>query len=115
MHTTYHGIAWAGIYVEDLPDSTGLYERSIGPKPLPSSPRFVHFNAGSGALPDLFSGGTSSLDANMPADQSVVVALRVNGLAATQRFLETEGARLPITRDNSRVQLGPRLSFAKDA
>lgn len=98
MNTTYHGIAWAGFYVEDLAAATEFYKHTVGLKLLRSNPRFAHFDAGGGALLELLSGGTSSLDAKDPADQSVVVALRVDDLAATQRFLESKGVRFT---DNS--------------
>jgi predicted enzyme related to lactoylglutathione lyase len=93
MSSIFLGISWAGIYVDDLDAAVEFYQRTVGLPLVRTRPEYAHFDAGSGNLLELFSGGDSSSGPKDPTQQSVVVALQVDDLAAAEKVLRRRGVR----------------------
>jgi catechol 2,3-dioxygenase-like lactoylglutathione lyase family enzyme len=53
----YKGFIWAGLLVEDLPASIVFYRDVLGLPLLREGEGWAHFDAGEGAVLELFSGG----------------------------------------------------------
>jgi predicted enzyme related to lactoylglutathione lyase len=87
----YQGFVWAGIYVEDITASISFYKEALGLPLLNQGEHWAHFDAGDGALLELFSGGERSNAVKKPGEQSIIVGLRVADLARTVEELERKG------------------------
>lgn len=87
----YLGIAWAGIFVEDLGSSVAFYRDVLGLPLLAQEDHYAHFRAGDGALLELVSGGKASQAPKNPEQQSIVINLRVENLDEAIAELKQKG------------------------
>ena len=87
----YHGFIWIGLSVENLPASVAFYRDVIGLHLLEQGADWAHFDAGSGALFELMSGGKASPQPKTPAQQPLVVGLRVNDMDGAMAELHARG------------------------
>ena len=86
-----HGFIWAGLHVADLDASIAFYRDTLG---LPLRQRgdvWAHFDAGDGAMLELFSGGVAVDMPKGPDRQSAVFALRVDDLNEAISELTSRG------------------------
>ncbi|HEX5808561.1 MAG TPA: VOC family protein [Anaerolineales bacterium] len=86
----YRGLIWAGMYVEDLDASVVFYRDVLGLPFLGQGEDWAHFDSGAGSMLELFSGGKAQRSAKEPAQQSIVLGLRVDDL---DRAMETLAGR----------------------
>ncbi len=93
MTIKYSGIIWAGIHVEDLNAATDFYQHQVELPLLREGNGYAHFDAGSGDLLELFSGGTCSSTPKSEESQSTMIALRVDNLADAEEVLRKRGIR----------------------
>ena len=89
----YHGVVWAGVYVEDLKASIIFYENVLGLTLLGMGEDWAHFDAGNGSLLELFSGGTASGEAESADGQAIVLGLRVDNLDSALAELKGRGVQ----------------------
>ena len=73
----YRGIIWVGIHVENLEVAINFYEKTLGLPLVRATDDAAHFDVGSGALLELFSGGKSSPEPKGAYKQSSMVALPI--------------------------------------
>jgi predicted enzyme related to lactoylglutathione lyase len=76
----YHGVIWAGLFVEDLETCVSFYKDVLGLPLFRKRNDTAHFDAGNGVLFELMSGGKASLATKGPDQQPVVLGLRVDDL-----------------------------------
>ena len=76
----YHGLIWAGIYVQDLDACIIFYQDVLGLPLLGRGEDWAHFDSGSGSLLELFSGGNRTGQPKQPDQQSIVLGLHVEDL-----------------------------------
>jgi predicted enzyme related to lactoylglutathione lyase len=86
-----HGIIWAGLWVEDLGASISFYKDLLGLQLLNQGDDWAHFDAGSGAMFELMSGGKASPAPKGPEQQSIVLGLWVDNLDAAIAELTYKG------------------------
>jgi predicted enzyme related to lactoylglutathione lyase len=84
----YQGFVWSGIHVEDMAEMICFYEDVLGLPLLGQDEGWAHFDAGDGALLELFSGGQRSHTVKKPSEQSIAIGLRVADLAQAVEELE---------------------------
>jgi predicted enzyme related to lactoylglutathione lyase len=87
----YHGLIWAGIYVEDLEASILFYQNVLGLALLDKGEDWAHFDSGAGTLLELFSGGKRRKKPKKPDQQSIVLGLRVEDLDLAVAELQQKG------------------------
>jgi predicted enzyme related to lactoylglutathione lyase len=85
------GFAWAGIFVEDMESSIVFYRDVLGLRLLNRGDGWVHFDAGNGAMVELFDGGNAQPAPKGPDRQSIVLGLRVDDLQAAYTELSQKG------------------------
>ena len=89
----YQGFIWAGIYVQDLQTSVSFYRDVLELPLLDQGKDWAHFDAGAGAVLELFSGGRSAAGPKSPQEQSIVLGLRVEDLESAVSELTHRGVR----------------------
>lgn len=89
----YQGLIWAGVYVEDLDAAVEFYRHMLGLPFLGKGEDWAHFDAGAGAMLELFTGGNAQASAKTPAQQSIVLGLRVDDLDRAVETLEGRGVQ----------------------
>jgi predicted enzyme related to lactoylglutathione lyase len=87
----YQGIIWVGINVENLEVAINFYEKTLGLTLVRATDDAAHFDVGSGALLELFSGGKSSHGPKGADKQSSIVALGVGNLTKAVEILKRRG------------------------
>ena len=87
----YQGIAWVGVYVEDMHASIAFYKNVLGLPLLGQGDDYAHFRVGKGALLELMSGGKTSRRPKNPDQQSIVIGLLVENLDDSIRELKQKG------------------------
>ena len=87
----YLGFAWGGLLVEDLDASVSFYRDVLGLKLLGKGEDWAHFDAGRGALFELMSGGKAAPQPKGPAQQPVILGLRVDDLHRAVAELKLKG------------------------
>ena len=85
------GIAWAGIFVEDMESSVRFYRDVLGLRLLNRGDGWAHFDAGNGAMVELFDGGTAQTAPKGPDRQSIVLGMRVDDLDVVHAELSQKG------------------------
>lgn len=85
------GIAWAGLYAEDFDALTTFYRDTLGLKLLESNPRSALFDAGGGALFELWGRGFASTGRKTPRRQSVFIGFLVEQLEPVVEQLKNRG------------------------
>ena len=91
----YHGFIWAGIFVQDLAKSILFYRDVLGLPLLRNDEDFAHFDAGDGALLELFSGGRAHHAPKKADQQSIRFGLRVDDLDEAIAELQERGVGFP--------------------
>lgn len=86
----YLGLVWAGVHVENLAVCVSFYQNTLGLPLLERGADWAHFDAGAGALLELFTGGSASPEPKKPDRQSIVPGLRVDDLEAAVADLEAK-------------------------
>ena len=89
----YRGLVWAGIYVDDLDAAVAFYRDVLGLPFLGKGEDWAHFDAGAGAMLELFSGGKAQASPKVAAQQSIVLGLRVDDLDRAVETLEGRGVQ----------------------
>jgi predicted enzyme related to lactoylglutathione lyase len=87
----YQGFIWVGLSVENLPASVAFYRDVLGLRLLGQGQDWAHFDAGGGALFELSSGGKAASQPKTPAQQPLVVGLRVKDMQAAMLELQANG------------------------
>lgn len=98
------GIVWAGLQVENLAAAISFYRDVIGLPLRRSGADYAHFDAGGGALFELFSGGKAAAAAKDSAQQPLQIALRVGDLAAEVARLKARGVTFVSEIESFRSQ-----------
>lgn len=93
MNIEYKGIVWVGIYVEDFESSVTFYQKILGLRLIGQKGGYAHFDAGNGALLELFSGGKRHTEEKGVDKQSSMAALLVDNLAKTKEILKSRGVQ----------------------
>jgi catechol 2,3-dioxygenase-like lactoylglutathione lyase family enzyme len=78
----FQGIIWAGLLVEDLAGAVLFYRDVLGLRLLADDEGGALFDAGGGALFELWPAGRASSSPKTPDQQSLRIALRVEDLDA---------------------------------
>ena len=108
------GIIWAGLSVQDLAGEIAFYRDVLGLTLRRSGADWAHFEAGGGALFELFSGGQAQEGAKSPAEQALVIGFEVEDLAAEVAVLESRGVRFSRTdRELTAARAGRPLSIRR--
>ena len=87
----YQGFIWVGLTVENLETSVAFYRDVIGLRLLGKGIDWAHFDAGGGALFELMSGGKAAPQPKTPAQQPLVVGLRVKDMEGAMAELQAKG------------------------
>ena len=87
----YHGFLWAGVFVENLEASISFYRDVLGLSLLGHEDNWAHFDAGEGALLELFSGGKAVSAPKKADQQSIVLGLLVDELDSAVAELKSKG------------------------
>jgi predicted enzyme related to lactoylglutathione lyase len=87
------GIIWAGLSVADLEKEIAFYRDFLGLRLLRQGAGWAHFDAGNGALLELFSGGTASQAPKTPVQQPLVIGFQVGNLRLTVDELSAKGVQ----------------------
>ena len=85
------GYIWIGLTVQNIKPSVAFYQNVLGLPLLGQGQDWAHFDAGGGALFELTSGGKASAQPKTPAQQPLVVGLRVTHLDAVVADLQARG------------------------
>lgn len=89
----YQGLAWAGVFMRDLRGAVQYYRDVLGLRLLGASETWAHFDAGGGALVELFSGGSPASAPKQADQQSIIVGLQVVDLDEAVALLKSRGVR----------------------
>ena len=89
----YHGLVWAGIYVENLESSVSFYRDILGLPLLGKGEDWAHFDSGAETLLEPFTGGRSRQEPKKQEQQSIVLGLRVENLDQAVAELTQQGVR----------------------
>ncbi len=89
----YEGFIWAGLCVADMERAVAFYRDVLGLPLLEREEGCALFDAGGGALFELWPQGLASAEMKQPERQSLRVALRVENLAAAVSELQARGVR----------------------
>jgi predicted enzyme related to lactoylglutathione lyase len=87
----YQGFIWIGLFVEDLPAAVAFYRDVLGLGLLDKGDDWAHFDAGDEALFELFGGGKAARAPKDPAQQPLVVGLRVKDMDHAMAELQAKG------------------------
>jgi predicted enzyme related to lactoylglutathione lyase len=87
----YLGFAWGGLLVEDLEAEVSFYRDVLGLVLLGKGEDWAHFDAGNGALFELMSGGKAAPQPKDPAQQPIILGLRVEDLERAVAELKQKG------------------------
>jgi catechol 2,3-dioxygenase-like lactoylglutathione lyase family enzyme len=87
----YRGLVWAGVYVRDLDAAIAFYRDVLSLPLLDRGDDWAHFDPGAGTLLELFAGGRQSPGPKTPAQQSIVLGLRVDDLDQAVAELRQRG------------------------
>jgi len=93
----YLGFVWIGLFVEDLEASVAFYRDILSLRVLGKGDDWAHFDAGGGALFELFSGGKAAAQPKTTAQQPLVVGLRVKDFDVAMVELQAKGIRFTET------------------
>jgi predicted enzyme related to lactoylglutathione lyase len=85
------GFIWAGLFVQDMDAAITFYSEILGLPLLRRGDEWAHFDAGNGALFELFIGGVTSIRPKMPDQQSLMVSFQVDDLDQTIEDLKQKG------------------------
>ena len=89
----YRGLIWAGVYVQDLDASVTFYRDVLSLPLLDRGDTWAYFDAGSGALLELYSGGVAKTAPKTADQQSIILGLRVDDLDAAIAELSAKGVQ----------------------
>jgi predicted enzyme related to lactoylglutathione lyase len=89
----YQGFAWAGLYVENMEASIAFYRDVLGLRLTNNGGSWAHFDAGNGAMLELFTGGTARPAPKEPDKQPLILGLRVEDFDAAYAELTQKGVR----------------------
>ncbi len=93
----YQGFIWIGLFVENLPAAVAFYRDVLGLRLLDQGADWAHFDAGGGALFELFGGGKAAPAPKSPAQQPLVVGLRVKDMQKAMAELQARGIHFTET------------------
>jgi len=89
----YQGFIWAGLLVSDLEKAITFYRDALGLPLIERDKTCALFDAGNGALFELWPTGVASSSAKTPLQQSLRIALRVDDLNDAVSKLKGRGVR----------------------
>jgi catechol 2,3-dioxygenase-like lactoylglutathione lyase family enzyme len=89
----YQGIIWAGLLVADLEGAVAFYGDVLGLRLLEADDGCALFDAGRGALFELWPAGQAAPSPKTPERQSLRIAFRVEDLDAAVSELTARGVR----------------------
>jgi predicted enzyme related to lactoylglutathione lyase len=85
------GIVWVGLFAESLPRLVAFYSEIVGLRLVDHDERFAIFDAGGGALFEIWGGGNSAPGRKSSNQQSVLVGFLVPNLEAAVEELKSRG------------------------
>jgi predicted enzyme related to lactoylglutathione lyase len=85
------GIAWVGLFASDLPKLVSFYEKTLGLRVIEQDKQSCIFDAGAGALFELWGKGYASSTRKTPREQSMLVGLLVDRLEPVVEALKARG------------------------
>jgi predicted enzyme related to lactoylglutathione lyase len=89
----YQGFIWAGLLVSDLERAITFYRDVLGLPLIERDKSCALFDAGNGALFELWPTGAASSSAKTPFEQSLRIALRVDDLDDAVSKLKSRGVQ----------------------
>ena len=98
------GIIWAGLAVQDLPAAVLFYRDILGLPLKRQGEGWAHFEAGGGALFELYSGGEASDTPKDNHHQALVIGFLVDDLTASVADLQRRGVKFLAEIDGYRNQ-----------
>jgi predicted enzyme related to lactoylglutathione lyase len=104
------GIVWAGLYSQDIERLARFYQDVVGLRLIEGDARCKIFDAGAGALFELWGRGTAHTR-KTPAEQSVVIGFLVDDLEAAVAQLRLRGLPADTPIDS---YLGTRWAYFTD-
>lgn len=85
------GFAWAGLFAASLPKLVEFYEHKVGLRVLERHDDCCIFDAGSGALFEIWEKGYASSTRKTPREQSVLIGFLVERLEPVVEILKARG------------------------
>ena len=85
------GIGWVGLFANDLTQLAVFYERTLGLRVIERAEGYCIFDAGCGALFELWSEGFASPGRKTPREQSMLVGFTVERLEPAIEMLRNRG------------------------
>lgn len=89
----YQGFIWAGLFVADMEAAVAFYGDVLGLPLVERDEACALFDAGGGALLELWAKGVAADSPKTPERQSVLIALRVEDLNGAVAELAAKGVR----------------------
>lgn len=108
---TPSGIAWVGLYAEELPGLVDYYSNKVGFRVVEQDEQCCILDAGGGALFEIWGKGKAATQPKSTGEQSVLVGFQVEQLEPVVQELRTRGVR-PDTEIDS--YLGTRWVYYTD-
>ena len=105
------GIAWVGLHASDLPALIAFYEEKVGFRVLERDDNCCIFDAGAGALFELWGKGYASASRKTTREQPVLVGFLVERLELTVEELRSRGVHPDTEID---AYLGTRWIYFTD-
>ena len=89
----YLGIVWAGLLVADLEGAINFYRNILELPLIEGEERCAMFDAGNGAVLELWPAGFASTAPKTPKQQSLRIAFKVENLDETIAALQSRGVQ----------------------
>jgi predicted enzyme related to lactoylglutathione lyase len=105
------GIAWAGLSAEDQRRLASFYAETVGLRIIESAKGYTLFDAGNGAMFEIWGDGVASGERKTPEQQSIIIGFQVANLEVAMAELSSRGL-LPDGKIGS--YLGTRWIHYKD-
>ena len=105
------GFAWVGLFAADLPALADYYENQVGLRVLERDENCCIFDAGAGALFEVWGQGRASATRKTPHEQSMLVGFAIDRLEPAIEALRARGVE-PDTAIGS--YLGTRWIYFTD-
>jgi catechol 2,3-dioxygenase-like lactoylglutathione lyase family enzyme len=85
------GIAWVGLYTQDLPALADFYEHKLGLRVIERTEKFCILDAGAGTHFEIWANGLAVPGRKSPHEQSMIIGFLVDQLEPVVAEFKTRG------------------------